>query len=76
MIFRDQFQIIGCQFRVRIPNLGKEFSPHLFHFLSAGPFGGIYGQKDEQACGDVLHKAIEVGMNYIDTAPWYGQGLV
>lgn len=42
--------------------------------LGAGPFGGIYGQKDEQACGDVLHKAIEVGMNYIDTAPWYGQG--
>ena len=45
-------------------------------FYSAGPFGAIYGETNEDELRQVLHKAIESGMNYIDTAPWYGQGSV
>jgi len=42
--------------------------------LGAGPFGGIYGGKDEKELGQVLEKSIAAGVNYIDSAPWYGQG--
>lgn len=42
--------------------------------LGGGPFGGLYGAASEQACIDTVHLALKSGINYIDTAPWYGSG--
>ena len=42
--------------------------------LGAGPFGGIYGGTEVAECGATLKQAIDATVNYIDTAPWYGQG--
>ena len=42
--------------------------------LGSGPFGGLYGEASEQACVDTVHLALKSGINYIDTAPWYGNG--
>lgn len=42
--------------------------------LGGGPFGGLYGEASEQACIDTVHLALKSGINYIDTAPWYGSG--
>ena len=40
----------------------------------AGPFGAIYGDTSIPECGLTLRKAVDASVNYIDTAPWYGQG--
>lgn len=42
--------------------------------LGSGPFGGLYGEVGERACIDTVHLALKSGINYIDTAPWYGNG--
>lgn len=42
--------------------------------LGSGPFGGLYGEAGERACIDTVHLALKSGINYIDTAPWYGNG--
>lgn len=42
--------------------------------LGAGPFGAIYGDTSIPECGLTLRKAVDASVNYIDTAPWYGQG--
>jgi len=34
----------------------------------------FYGPADEQASLDVLHRAIDIGMNFLDTADMYGVG--
>ena len=53
----------------------KLFSNRLREFdLRAGPFGAIYGDTSIPECGLTLRKAVDASVNYIDTAPWYGQG--
>ncbi|XP_033224051.1 L-galactose dehydrogenase-like [Belonocnema kinseyi] len=42
--------------------------------LGGGPFGCHYGTFDENEAIEVVRLAIKQGVNYIDTAPWYGQG--
>ena len=42
--------------------------------LGAAPFGGVYGETKITDCGMTLRTAIDNGVRYIDTAPWYGQG--
>ena len=47
--------------------------------LSAVSFGGsgygnVYGRYDERAVINGLKYGLDCGINYIDTAPWYGQG--
>lgn len=37
-------------------------------------YGNVYGSYDESTAIDGLKYGIERGINYIDTAPWYGQG--
>lgn len=34
----------------------------------------LYSELDEPGAIRTIHKAIKSGINYIDTAPWYGQG--
>ena len=38
-------------------------------------YGNVYGQINEPQSLDSVHYAIDGGINYIDTAYWYGQGL-
>ena len=36
--------------------------------------GSVFRNTDEAESIRVVHKAVENGINYIDTAPWYGHG--
>ncbi|XP_066911247.1 uncharacterized protein [Clytia hemisphaerica] len=40
--------------------------------LGCSAFGGVYGTVDEQECYDIIEYCLKNGINYIDTAPWYG----
>nr|XP_034196630.1 L-galactose dehydrogenase-like isoform X1 [Osmia lignaria] len=42
--------------------------------LGGGIFGCHYGEFDEEEAIEVIRQGIKQGINYIDTAPWYGQG--
>ncbi|XP_026464996.1 L-galactose dehydrogenase-like [Ctenocephalides felis] len=44
--------------------------------LGGGAFGGaaLYGDYDESEAIETIREGIRKGINYIDTAPWYGQG--
>ena len=58
--------------QVKIEKLEKSVG-HLA--LGGSPFGACYGADiSVEECGKVLAKAIETGVTYIDTAPFYGQG--
>ena len=37
-------------------------------------FGNVYGRYSEQAGTRAVRRALDSGVNYIDTAYWYGQG--
>ncbi|MBA3720853.1 MAG: aldo/keto reductase [Parachlamydiaceae bacterium] len=37
--------------------------------------GSLWGDTDEQASIQTIHRALELGINFIDTAPGYGFGL-
>lgn len=41
--------------------------------LGGSPFGGLYGSVSEQEGVATVHYALKSGINYIDTAPWYGR---
>lgn len=42
--------------------------------IGGSGFGNVYGSIDSEESTSVLHTALRWGINYIDTAPWYGQG--
>lgn len=42
--------------------------------FGSGPLGCHYGTYDEADAIEAVRQAIKQGINYIDTAPWYGQG--
>ena len=42
--------------------------------IGGSGFGNVYKDLNEQSGTEALHTALKKGMNYIDTAPWYGQG--
>lgn len=41
----------------------------------AAPLGNLYRQIDDQTARDALSAAFDAGVNYVDTAPYYGFGL-
>ncbi|EFA04125.1 uncharacterized protein LOC658727 [Tribolium castaneum] len=43
--------------------------------LGAGGFCLNYGQFSLEQCKATVHEALKSGINYIDTAPWYGHGV-
>ena len=42
--------------------------------MGGSGYGNVYGQINEKQSLDAVHYAIDRGINYIDTAYWYGQG--
>ncbi|ENN75135.1 L-galactose dehydrogenase isoform X2 [Dendroctonus ponderosae] len=42
--------------------------------LGAGGFSYFYGDYDIEECKRTIYEAIKNGVNFIDTAPWYGHG--
>lgn len=40
--------------------------------FGASPLGGVFGAIDEQAGVRAVHTAIDLGVNFIDVAPYYG----
>ena len=50
--------------RLRLPRIG----------LGSAPLGGLYSSVDETEAVRTVHRAVELGANYVDTAPLYGYG--
>ena len=48
------------------------FSP--LYDTGGGPLGGLYGDVQEEEAIQSVRNILIDGVNYIDTAPWYGQG--
>ncbi len=42
--------------------------------LGGALYGNVYGKFDKKGAIEGLHYGLDSGINYIDTAPWYGQG--
>eukprot|EP00058_Branchiostoma_floridae_P020921 XP_002606411.1 hypothetical protein BRAFLDRAFT_67662 [Branchiostoma floridae] len=42
--------------------------------FGASSLGSVFHDTDEAESIQVVHKALKSGINYIDTAPWYGHG--
>jgi L-galactose dehydrogenase len=40
--------------------------------FGCSPLGGVFGDIDEKEAIDTVHNAIERGINYFDTSPYYG----
>lgn len=43
--------------------------------LGAGPLGNVYGDIDTQTGIRAVHAALEHGINFVDTSPYYGKTL-
>ena len=44
-------------------------------FLPGGAgYGGFFGSVDETEAIQSIHQALKLGLNYVDTSPWYGHG--
>lgn len=40
--------------------------------FGASPLGGVFADVDESECKRAVHRAIELGINFFDTSPFYG----
>src|SRR4051812_34337649 len=40
--------------------------------FGASPLGGVFGAIDESECRRAVHAALDLGINFIDVAPYYG----
>ena len=52
-------------------NTGMNISEYGF---GAAGFSSFYGETEESECIETVKEALKCGINYIDTAPWYGYG--
>merc|ERR1712051_883680 len=43
--------------------------------LGGASFGNIYGNVTQETVNEIVLKAVQSGINFIDTSPWYGQGV-
>ncbi len=50
---------------LRLPVLG----------LGTAPLGQEYGRFNIEEALDCIHAALELGINFLDTSPYYGRGL-
>ena len=68
--FHDPARVAKMQYRP-LGNTGMVTS---ILGIGGSGFGNVYGSIDFEESVSVLHTALQWGVNYIDTAPWYGQG--
>ncbi|PSN47269.1 L-galactose dehydrogenase [Blattella germanica] len=70
--FHDEAAVRRMQYKT----LGKTGLQVSYLSLGGGPFGGVsnYGAYEEEEAIATVHEALKQGINYIDTAPWYGFG--
>jgi len=40
--------------------------------LGTSALGGVYGETNEEECWQLVKYCLKAGINYLDTAPWYG----
>ena len=43
--------------------------------IGSGAYGGAFGEVDMAANAATVRRLVARGLNFIDTAPWYGHGL-
>ncbi|RRQ27250.1 hypothetical protein DK926_14125 [Rhodococcus sp. Eu-32] len=43
--------------------------------FGTAPLGDMFGNADETAALDAVHRAVDAGINFFDSSPYYGQGL-
>ncbi|XP_067006585.1 uncharacterized protein [Anabrus simplex] len=60
--------------RMRYNSLGKTGLQVSHLAFGGGALGNHYGSYSEEEAIAAVRQAIKQGVNYIDTAPWYGQG--
>lgn len=68
--FHDRKAVEGMEYRT----LGKTGLKISKLSLGGAPFSNLFGTCNEDECIELVRQAIKQGINYIDTAPWYGQG--
>jgi L-galactose dehydrogenase len=74
-------KILGSDFRsgifarVEYRKLGKTGWSVSVIGYGAAPLGGVYGKLSEKEGIRSVHKAVDLGINFIDTAPYYGTTL-
>ncbi|OQV18685.1 L-galactose dehydrogenase [Hypsibius exemplaris] len=68
--FHDREAIAKLRFNY-VGNTGMHFSAL---GIGGAGYGGIYGTVDEGKAIQSVQSALKLGLNYIDTAPWYGDG--
>ena len=57
---------------MRYRELGKTGLKVSVLSLGVSPFGGAFGPVDEGQCQACLDRALDLGINYLDTSPYYG----
>lgn len=72
--FIPGFHEPGCFRKMKYRRIGCTDMVASTLSIGGSGFGNVYGDMNEQSSTDTLHTALKKGMNYIDTAPWYGQG--
>uniref|UniRef100_A0A1A9W454 NADP-dependent oxidoreductase domain-containing protein n=1 Tax=Glossina brevipalpis TaxID=37001 RepID=A0A1A9W454_9MUSC len=72
--FTDDFHEEDKCNRMQYSTLGKTGLLISKISFGAAVFSSIYGEFDAKEAKETLIKALKSGINYIDTAPWYGQG--
>lgn len=60
---------------MRFNTLGKTGLKVSALSFGASPFGGAFGKFDESTAAACIRRALELGLNYIDVAPFYGNGV-
>ena len=56
-------------------DLWQKHVKNVINIFSGGAgYGGLYGTVDEAKAIQSVQQALKLGLNYIDTAPWYGEG--
>ncbi|XP_051160619.1 uncharacterized protein LOC127281135 [Leptopilina boulardi] len=68
--FHDREAVEAMEYRT----LGKTGLKISKLSLGGGTFSNLYGECNEEEVIELVRTAIKQGINYLDTAPWYGQG--
>ena len=73
-IFDPEFHYPEAQ-KMKYTPLGKTDMKVSKIGLGGASFGNVYDNMNQEVVNEITEKAVKSGINFIDTAPWYGQGL-